>query len=336
MVEITKVTDRKFGVEIEFQGNADQLERNLNNAGISARREGYNHNTRPHWKIVSDASCGWEVVSPILQGEDGLYQLETVCETMSNSNVTITRSTGVHVHLDASDLTTTDITQVVKRYQENEEELDTWFPRSRRGNNNTYCRSINDCMRLTDINAFTDATTKSTVVRNQRNRFCKLNLHSLMTHGTIEFRQHAGSTDFNKIGNWVLFLQNFVKASRKIKNNGTINPNYRPRKKAPFAEIRDQVQTFGATLKYAGNIEGGSRWKLTKQDGQVFIFTNTELDALYVDEGQVQGRRQLKQEAVIRIGEMLGLNGEMDCSLTADVPTSVVEFFNQRAEELAA
>ena len=36
MVEVTKVTDRKFGIEIEFQGNADQLVTNLNNAGISA------------------------------------------------------------------------------------------------------------------------------------------------------------------------------------------------------------------------------------------------------------------------------------------------------------
>tara|TARA_R110000824_G_scaffold97450_4_gene232952 strand:- start:83 stop:1093 length:1011 start_codon:yes stop_codon:yes gene_type:complete len=336
MVEVTKVTDRKFGIEIEFQGNADQLVTNLNNAGISAQREGYNHITRRHWKIVSDASCGWEVVSPILQGEDGLYQLETVCETMSNSDVTTTRRTGVHVHLDAADLTTTDITQVVKRYQENEEELDTWFPSSRRGSSNTYCRRLDDCMRVTEMNTFTDATTKSTVARNQRNRFCKLNLHSLMNHGTIEFRQHAGSTDFNKIGNWVLFLQHFVEQSRKTKNSGGIDPNYRPRKKAPFAEIRDQVQMFGATLKYAGNIEGGSRWKLTKQDGQVFVFTNTELDELYVDEGRVQGRRELKTEAAARIAAMIGVGSAIDSSLTADVPASVIEFFNQRAADLAA
>ena len=334
MVEITKVTERRFGVEIEFQGNYCQLLEDLQSAGIRVQQERYNHQNRPHWKIVSDSSCGWELVSPILLGEGGLLELETVCEVRSASAVVVTRTTGVHVHLDAADLTPTDIAQVVKRYHANEEMIDQWFPRSRRANNNRYCRSTNGVMDMGRIENVTDDMVNRDLVPHQRTRFCKLNIHSLRTHGTIEFRQHAGSTDFTKIGNWVLFLQHFVEQSRKTKTSA-FSATYRPRKRAPFCEIREQVQMFGSTLKYAGNIEGGSRWKLTRPDGQVFVFTNTELDALYVDEGRLQGRRELKTEAVARIVQWIGAE-VADASLNAGIPEEVTDWFTTRAAELAA
>ncbi len=42
-----------------------------------------NHDLRPHWKLVTDSSLNgndtFELVSPILEGEDGLEKLERVC-----------------------------------------------------------------------------------------------------------------------------------------------------------------------------------------------------------------------------------------------------------------
>ena len=63
---------RRFGVEIEFKGNRTEVANQINMLGVACIEEGYNHHTRSHWKIVTDASLGYdnagEVVSPILQG----------------------------------------------------------------------------------------------------------------------------------------------------------------------------------------------------------------------------------------------------------------------------
>ncbi|SDX53839.1 amidoligase family protein [Hymenobacter psychrophilus] len=68
---------RTFGVEIEAYGvPRATLLAELRAQGLEAEAEGYNHSTRPHWKIVSDGSLSgadaFELVSPVLQGCDGL------------------------------------------------------------------------------------------------------------------------------------------------------------------------------------------------------------------------------------------------------------------------
>ena len=51
--------DRKFGIELELIGiTREQAIAALTRVGTEVREEGYNHETRRHWKIVSDASVG--------------------------------------------------------------------------------------------------------------------------------------------------------------------------------------------------------------------------------------------------------------------------------------
>jgi hypothetical protein len=52
-------------------------------------------------------------------------------------------------------------------------------------------------------------------------RYYKVNLCSLSEHGTIEFRQHGGTTKASKIINWVKFLVGFIDKSIEI--NQTIS-----------------------------------------------------------------------------------------------------------------
>ena len=69
------MTGRHFGIEIETAGiTKERAAKVLRLVGLQVAIEGYNHTTRNHWKIVSDASVqgGFEVVSPVLHGEDGL------------------------------------------------------------------------------------------------------------------------------------------------------------------------------------------------------------------------------------------------------------------------
>lgn len=64
--------------------------------------------TRPgdHWKLVTDSSLQgnntFELVSPILVGENGLKELETVCWVLDICNAKVNDSCGFHVHMDAA------------------------------------------------------------------------------------------------------------------------------------------------------------------------------------------------------------------------------------------
>ena len=42
-------------------------------------------------------------------------------------------------------------------------------------------------------------------------------MQSYVRHNTIEFRQHSGTVEFEKIANWILFLHNLVEYSKTKK-----------------------------------------------------------------------------------------------------------------------
>jgi hypothetical protein len=61
----------------------------------------------------------------------------------------------------------------------------------------------------------------------RNNQFCRpvmsnmrtaINLASLRKHGTIEVRLHQGSTNFEKISNWIDFLYYTSRAKKAVRN----------------------------------------------------------------------------------------------------------------------
>lgn len=60
----------------------------------------------------------------------------------------------------------------------------------------------------------TSSAGKVCEVKGVEERYTALNLHSLKTHGTIEFRQHAGTHDVERVLRWVQFVVAFVNAYR--------------------------------------------------------------------------------------------------------------------------
>ena len=138
---------RKFGVEIEaYNCTCQRLVRELTEAGIEVASERYNHDLRPHWKLVTDSSLNgndtFELVSPILEGEDGLEKLERVCWVLDSCNVKINGSCGLHVHMNAEDFNITTWRNLLLSYKHAEAEIDKFMPASRRGGSNTYCGSL--------------------------------------------------------------------------------------------------------------------------------------------------------------------------------------------------
>ncbi len=201
--------ERKFGIELEIVGiNHQTALVALRAVGINVADESYNHNTRAHWKLVPDGSVqgGFEVVSPILRGEAGLEEAMTVAEALADAGAGVNRTCGFHVHFDASDLSVADVKAIVHRYADHEAEIDAFMPPSRRGAANQYCAPL--ARFLTP--RFDAATTFQELADAQPGRYFKVNLQAYRRHGTVEFRQHSGTLNANKVANWVRFLADFI------------------------------------------------------------------------------------------------------------------------------
>lgn len=229
--------NRQFGVEIEFFGTGSKriLMNKLRAKGIEVQNERYNHQLRTHWKITTDSSInpsrgtGMEIVSPILKGADGLDQLKRVCEALREWGGLINKSCGLHIHFDAAHLQLQAWKNLYKNYILGEGTIDSMMPNSRRANNNTYCKSL--LARLgTKSNAFREIDRAinvegiSKAIAN-RSRYHKINAESFFRHKTVEFRQHSGTINYDKISNWIFFLHGMVSYSEKGKiiNDGNLD-----------------------------------------------------------------------------------------------------------------
>lgn len=210
--------NRRFGVEFEAFGvNMSTLSDALNAAGIYTVIENYNHTTRRHWKIVTDASIngrqGFEVVSPILEGEAGIEEMKKVCRVLNECGAKVNRSCGTHVHIDAQSIGLRTWKNIYINYARLENVIDSFMPLSRRKNNNFYCSGFSE------ISNFEDKIELARSLREIENFFCsryfKINPKSYARHNTIEFRQHGGTVDFEKISNWVRFLSNLITFSEQ-------------------------------------------------------------------------------------------------------------------------
>jgi len=226
------VSERTFGIELEMyvpSGKLPAIESALVAAGVETRVESYNHTLRTHWKLTSDGSLtdapngyqGVELVSPVLKGETGLDTIRTVCAVLAGFNVKITPKCGFHVHHNARDLDLNAWKTMVKKYMTFEGVIDTFVPKSRRGNENVYCRSLRSRFSSMEagLGALAQAKTFNEVLlaANGGNRYHKLNLTSFQRHGTVEFRQHSGTVEAEKIINWVIFGQAMIEDAVKTK-----------------------------------------------------------------------------------------------------------------------
>ena len=216
--------NRKFGVEIEFLHNVgrERIIEALAEVGIVCKSEDYNHITRSHWKIVSDGSVHGnttysdELVSPPLRGREGLAELKKVMDVLNRIGA-VNRTCSVHIHHDIHDYKGNDLFKVVWFYTVFEDTLDSLFPKSRRKNNNYYCGSVRDKLNAVRFRKYYEQHKRKERLSLydvndvfDYDRYVKINLKSIVDHGTLEFRQHAGSLEFEKVYNWILLSQRIV------------------------------------------------------------------------------------------------------------------------------
>jgi hypothetical protein len=227
---------------------AERLASLLRAAGVEAQNANYSHATVSHWKIVSDGSVsnGCEVVSPPMRsGLDSLAELRKVGAVLTAAHFKIDRSCGLHIHHEARDLdakAASNLARLVNRFQPI---LNGLMPLSRRGAGSQYtapfsaeelglfekatvaCCGLGRWGRERDYSACTVATRRRggdrwsvsayrglCVACASETRYKALNIRSLHQHGTVEFRQHSGTVEGDKIINWLLLTQGLVEKAK--------------------------------------------------------------------------------------------------------------------------
>lgn len=216
----------KFGIEIECWSpkNITDLAAVMQTKIKKARINAYRSNNNS-WGIVTDGSLadgptgmyGLELVSPIMDTSKAsdLNMLQKVCDTLQKLGCTVDWHCGLHVHVDATDLSMDHIKSIFNRYVQFENIIDNMMPQNRRGEL-YYARSGKNV-----ADNVQNVQTKAALGAVLPHRYFKVNLQALDRHSTIEFRQHSGSINANTIINWVSFLEQFVDASKKpVKASG--------------------------------------------------------------------------------------------------------------------
>lgn len=171
-------TDRIFGVEIECS-DCDR------------------YNAPDNWEFQYE-HCGYEYVSPLLSGDNGLDQIRGLYDAI---RPLVDRRCGLHVHVDVRDFNDDEKLELVKRL---------------RADKHLFADKV-DPSRL--INSFCDGDLP--VVRNgesfydyterlEGDRYVWVNLLSVYKHGSIEFRLHEATKDAEKVCDWVEFLTTYV------------------------------------------------------------------------------------------------------------------------------
>ena len=219
--------NRNFGVEIETCNcTRERLARELTAAGINVQVEGYNHTDHTdHWKLVTDSSLSgnntFELVSPILHGEQGLEELEKVCWVLDLCNAKVNDTCGLHVHMDAAEFDLSTWKNLILTYKRLENVIDHFMPLSRR--NNHYCKALTAITENSIKHARNIGELRAAFFHN---RYHKVNLEAYARHRTVEFRQHGGSTNFTKMSAWIHFLAKMITFAKQGQvNTGTTLQN---------------------------------------------------------------------------------------------------------------
>lgn len=216
-------TTYTFGVEIEMSNTVRRaIEAACENNGVNIYYDmRYNHiDGHSYYKFMTDGSLEGtnpiECVSPVLKSSNGFKSLKATVKALNEANCSVNRSCGLHVHIGAESLTEKQYCNVFVNYMHLEDLIDTFMAPSRRGNSSEWChtlkgRNISDC------------ETRYDLYSRLRSRYFKVNPEAYDRHHTIEFRQHGGTLNYEKIEMWVKFVAKLVDWSKTHRLTRDVN-----------------------------------------------------------------------------------------------------------------
>jgi hypothetical protein len=142
------VSNRTFGIELEMQiprGDYRGLIAAINATGNECQYMRLTHAVPNSWKITTDGSLtfanGYELVSPVLQGEAGLATAYAVSKACLDFGCKIKTECGFHLHVGVADFNLDEMAALMLNYVWFEDFFDHILPESRRRNSSQYINS---------------------------------------------------------------------------------------------------------------------------------------------------------------------------------------------------
>ena len=222
--------ERTFGIEIEFEAREGQgsisrflssIVDNLRAEGIDVQESGYTHRTTPFWKFVGDGSLlnGEELVSPILQGADGLREVEKVMNVLAaDERIHVSVRCGFHVHHGARDFDGDAVIRLIGLYNTFIDVIDPLLAPSRRSDHSNGSRWARQDNRETIPSLKEPEDLKTRWIQGRGgNRYHAVNINPLLNRrNTIEFRQHQGTLNADKAIAWIVFTQGMMTLAKTV------------------------------------------------------------------------------------------------------------------------
>ena len=214
---------KRFGIEIECLSESGYVDisNSLSNHDI------YNdYDTRniddDEWEITDDSSIrpktswenGYEIRSPILMEDQVDEQVTNVCKALEDVSAEINQTCGLHIHIDGRPFTLKEKAKIAAQYVRNQKTIDSIMEKQR--HHNTHARGWDEDWAkqiIQDIPNVEDLEDVQMLV-NPRDRYHKINFRTYQK-GTIEFRQHQGTTYYKDIIQWKNFVTAFVEYARR-------------------------------------------------------------------------------------------------------------------------
>lgn len=191
---------RFYGIELECinKDNADDT-----------RHEGF--------EVVEDGSLssyGEEFRSGILQGDRGFELIKRQCDTLVHNGYKTDSSCGFHCHIDARDLTKEQLLNITSFIVAFENIIYSFLPKSRQSG--SYSLPLSWSKPDLDAEKNTKCPRFEKEFLDGINRYRGFNLQAFAKHGTIEFRYHSGTIDYEKIQQWVNLCLRIVEYQKDI------------------------------------------------------------------------------------------------------------------------
>jgi hypothetical protein len=191
-----------------------------------------------NWRSVHDGSIsafgdgsrGVEFVSRYPVNGDRLYQdIEYITGYLNNDldfPFSVNKSCGVHVHVDGRDLDWRGLKAALLIGKSAQDIIYKMMPPSR--DQGRWCKRIplsrRQIMEIDSDQSFIDSWygawhVNPSMEKYNDSRYCGMNMHARIIHGSVEFRYHSGTTNLQKILNWVKICTAIVDRAYDIQTN---------------------------------------------------------------------------------------------------------------------
>lgn len=213
---------RDFGIEIETNTNLSKskLSKRLRSKGLKTRIiNNYVNSDGKKWDIKNDGSCGYEVASPIIHGEAGIFDLKLSVDKIKEclSGHLPDANCGIHITVSTKDLTSRQHVNLFKNFVRAEKRFYEMCNSSRQDND--FCRKMGFSEAyIRSVKTVRQAIRKVETTPYNINgpvalKYYGLNLSKLPD--CVEFRMFQSELSPRKVGFWARACIGFVEYCHK-------------------------------------------------------------------------------------------------------------------------